>query len=114
VSRLVADLRLAIRAMLKQRAFAAVVIVTLTLGIGTNTAIFSFLYGILLRPFDYPAPEQLVRVITVLTKEAGREIGSSLLDVDDWTRDSRHLAAIGAYTDFDTDARGDGPAQPTG
>jgi putative ABC transport system permease protein len=112
VSRFVDDVRLAIRAMLKQRAFAAVVVVTLALGIGTNTAIFSFLYGILLRPFDYPAPEQLVRVITVLTKEAGREIGGSLLDVDDWTRESRHLAAIGAYTDFDTDARGDGPAQP--
>jgi predicted permease len=103
---------LACRTLLKQRAFAAVVVLTLALGIGTNTAIFSFIYGILLRPFDYPAPDELVRVYTVLTKEAGREVGSSLLDVADWSRDSRHFVAIGAYTDFDADARGDGAAQP--
>jgi putative ABC transport system permease protein len=103
---------LACRALFKQRAFAAVVVLTLALGIGTNTAIFSFIYGILLRPFDYPAADGLVRVYTVLTKEAGREVGSSLLDVADWARDSRHFVAIGAYTDFDTDARGDGAAQP--
>jgi predicted permease len=112
VSQFVADLRFATHALLKERAFAAIVVLTLALGIGTNTAIFSFVYGILLRPFDYPAPEQLVRVITVLTREAGREVGSSLLDVDDWARGSRRLAAIGAYTDFDADARGDGTAQP--
>jgi putative ABC transport system permease protein len=112
VSQFIADLRTAGRSLLRARAFSAVVIVTLALGIGTNTAIFSFVYGILLRPFDYPAPEQLVRISTVLTKDAGREVGSSLLDVEDWARASRDLTAVGAYTDFDADARGDGPAQP--
>jgi putative ABC transport system permease protein len=112
VGQLLADLRVTCRSLLKARAFSAVVILTLALGIGTNTAIFSFIYGILLRPFAYAAPDELVRVITVLDKEAGREVGSSLLDVEDWERQSRHLSAIGAYTDFDADARGDGPAQP--
>jgi predicted permease len=112
VSQFIADLRIASRALLKERAFSAVVVLTLALGIGTNTAIFSFVYGILLRPFDYPDPHQLVRVSSIFTKEAGREAGSSLLDVEDWGRAARHLVAIGAYTEFDTDVRGDGPAQP--
>jgi putative ABC transport system permease protein len=105
-------LRRALRALAKQPAFAAVVVLTLALGIGTNTAIFSFVYGILLRPFPYANPHELVRVYTVLTKEGGRETGSSILDAEDWARASRGIVAAGAYTDFDSDLRGDGPAIP--
>jgi putative ABC transport system permease protein len=105
-------LRGSLRGLRTQPAVAAVVILTLGLGIGVNTAVFSFVYGILLRPLPYPEPERLVRLFTVAAKEGGRETGSSLMDIEDWVREGRSLEAAGAYTEFDSDVRGDGPAQP--
>jgi putative ABC transport system permease protein len=65
------DLRESLRVFLKQPGFSAIVVLTLALGIGANTAIFSLIYGILLRPFPYREPDRLVRVQSVLTKSGG-------------------------------------------
>ena len=54
------DLRYAVRSLWKQPVFTAVAVLTLTLGIGGNTAIFSLLYQILLRPLPYPDADRLV------------------------------------------------------
>jgi predicted permease len=54
------EIRHSIRVLLKQRSFTAVALLTLTLGIGANTAIFSVVNGVLLRPLPFPHPEQLV------------------------------------------------------
>ncbi len=56
------DLRLAIRSAWRQRGFSAIVIATLALGTGANTAMFSVVRGVLLRPLPFVAPEALVRV----------------------------------------------------
>ena len=56
------DLRFGVRTLLKNRGFTSVAILTLALGIGANTAIFSLLDGLILRPLPVPHPEQLVRV----------------------------------------------------
>lgn len=57
-------------------------------------------------------PERLVRLYTVAAKEGGRGTGSSLLDIEDWVRESRSLEVAGEYTGFDSEVRSDGPAQP--
>jgi putative ABC transport system permease protein len=59
---LAGDIRYALRGMMTKRAFSAVVLATLALGIGANVAIFSVVDGVLLRPFPYPDAERVVQV----------------------------------------------------
>ena len=56
------DLKLALRQLAKNPGFTWVIIVTLALGIGANTAIFSFVETILLKPLPYPNPDRLVQL----------------------------------------------------
>ncbi len=63
-----ADLRHDLRMLARERGFAAVAILTLALGIGANTAIFSVVDGVLLRPLPYPEPERLFAVHEHLPK----------------------------------------------
>lgn len=65
VDHLLRDLRFAFRALRKRPAFSAVVILTLALGIGANSAVFSVLNGVLLKPLQYEEPDRLVRVYKV-------------------------------------------------
>jgi len=67
-------LRDSLRIFIRQPGFAAVVVLTLALGIGANTAVFSLVYGILLRPFPYREADRLVRIQSVdITKGVVRQ-----------------------------------------
>src|SRR5256885_16883435 len=59
---LVRDLRYAMRSIAGSKTFSAIVIATLALGIGANTAVFGVLHAVVLRPLPYEEPERLVRV----------------------------------------------------
>jgi len=106
------DIRHAFRVLIRHPAFSAAVIGILALGIGANTAVFSLLYGILLRPFPYHDPDRLVAVQSQYTKTSGNIRGSSLPDIDDWSDRNRSFSDISAYMAFDTDLLSDGPSKP--
>ena len=96
------------RALRRAPSFAVPAVVTIALGIGAATAVFSLVYAILLRPFPYPDADRLVRVFTVAEGEQGAERNCSLLDIEDYNRRSSLLENIGGYTVFNSQIEGDG------
>ena len=102
---------LAWRALGRAPSFTVPAVVTIALGIGAATAVFSLVYAILLRPFPYPDADRLVRVFTVAEGEQGAERDCSLLDIEEYNRRSSLLENIGGYTVFDSQIEGDGLAE---
>ena len=90
------DVRFALRALLKHRAYAAVAILTLALGVGANTAIFSVLRAVVLRDLPYHEPD---RIAVMWTKNIRQNLpdGSSYLNFRDWKEQSREFQAMAAY-----------------
>ncbi len=88
------DLRWSVRTLAKNRAFTAVTVITLALGIGANTAIFSVVHAVLLQDLPYPHPETLVRIIEH-DKNNG-DMMAAYPDFLDW-RQSPALAALAPY-----------------
>jgi putative ABC transport system permease protein len=106
------DLRYGLRALRKRPGFTSIVTLTLALGIGANTAIFSLIYGILLRPFPYADPDRLVKIESVYAKTTGSVQGASQLDLDDWQRHTNSFEKIGLHITYPAILNtGGGPSQ---
>src|SRR5262245_65474913 len=71
------DLSYGARMLLKNPGFTTIAVATLSLGIGANTAIFSVLYGVLLKPLPYPDPNPLVRVWQAAPTSGFSQLGFS-------------------------------------
>jgi predicted permease len=93
---LIDDFRLALRGMTRSPGYAAIAVVTLALGIGATTAIFSVVNGVFLRPLPYPDAERLMEPLTIF---AGGSQGSfSYPDFEDLRDQNRTFEGLAAYT----------------
>jgi predicted permease len=106
MSTLFQDLKFGLRMLAKNPGFTAVAVLTLALGIGANTAIFSVVYGVLLRPLPYPEASRLVTVY-----ENGRDFTRGSVAYPnflDWRRENRSFADLAVYRNDDLILSGSG------
>jgi predicted permease len=109
------DLRYAVRTLRKSPTFTTTAAATLALAIGANTAMFSVLNAVLLRPFPYRAPEQLAMLWTEDPTQNLREGRSALWDVEQWRGQSQTFADMATFDSVSTVLTGaDGVEQIVG
>jgi predicted permease len=90
------DLRYALRQLRKSPGFTAVTVITLALGIGATTAIFSVVYGVLLRPLPYADPSRIMAIFEVTTKGTWNRLADP--NFDDLRDQSHSFQAIAKYS----------------
>jgi putative ABC transport system permease protein len=108
MGRLVQDLRYAARTLRSSPGFTAVVLATVALGIGANTAIFSVINAVLLRPLPYAKPERLVAAYQTQPGQGITSNGVSYLNFSDWKAQSRSFDGLGAIRMHDFTLTGQG------
>ena len=92
------DIQLALRSLLRAPGFAVVTILTLALGIGANTAIFSIVNGVILRPLGYQKPEQLMYLTSKFPALGFDQFWVSPPEYFEFVELNQSFAVVGAYT----------------
>lgn len=100
--------RYALRSLRRSRGFTIVAVLTLGLGIGANTGMFSVVNAVLLRPLPYEEPDRLARVFSL---HQGDLWTASPPDFTDWRRDNRAFEDMAALYPSTATLSGDGPAE---
>ncbi|MEK6299567.1 MAG: ABC transporter permease [Acidobacteriota bacterium] len=113
---LIQDLRYGIRMMFKNRSFTVVAIVTLALGIGANTAIFSVVDAVLLRSVPYPEAGRLVMLWSTMQSQGVPTSGSALPDYREWRDQNQVFDGLGGfyYGDFNLSGENRDPERVQG
>jgi predicted permease len=97
-----------LRMMARQRGTTAIILVTLALAIGANTAVFSAVHTVLIRPLPYQQPESLVMLWEKREAEGVMKNPVSAADYLDWARLATSFTAIAAFTEMTADITGEG------
>ena len=97
VENILRDVSYSLRILLKSYAFTIVVVLTLALGIGANTALFSFANGILLRPLPYPQSDRLAAIDETALKRGIDSMSVSYPNFLDWREQNKVFQDIGCY-----------------
>src|SRR5262245_12702149 len=92
------DLRYGARMLLKRPEFTLAAVLTLALGIGANTAMFTIVHGALLRPLDYPKPDQLMYLTAEAPAIGGARNALSAPEYTEFRQMNQSFAAVGAYS----------------
>jgi len=109
---LLQDLRYGLRMLSKSPGFAAIAVLTLALGIGANTALFSVVNGVLLNPLAYPHPDQLV---ALYERNPGFDKGPiAYLNFLDWQREAQSFSSMAMYRGQDYNFTGTEKAERLG
>jgi predicted permease len=90
-------LRYALRQLRKSPGFTAVAVLTLALGIGANTAVFSVIDAVLLRPLPYPKPERLMLVTETEAQGGDEELGVAAQEYLDYRDQNRSFSSVAAF-----------------
>src|SRR4051812_32280374 len=105
------DLRQAWRGLWKNPGFTCIAVLTLAVGIGANTAIFSFVNALLLKPLPYPAPERLVMLFENHVTNGWHKFTIGAPMVGEWRRQASSFAGIAGFGGGDFILTGDGPPE---
>ena len=100
------DVRYGLRVLARNAGFTAIAVVTLALGIGANTALFSVVNGVLLNPLPFPKPEQLVAVYA--KTEQFEQSSVTYLNYLDWQKQNHSFSYFGSFRSDDYNLTGVG------
>src|SRR5213593_2535383 len=102
------DLRHATRRLRRSPGFTALAVLTVGLGVGATTVMFSAVHGVLLKPLSYPEPDRLVMIRGATRAQPGRPGVISYPDYRDWRHESRSFETIAALRTADVTLAGPG------
>jgi putative ABC transport system permease protein len=105
---LIQDLRYSLRLLMKRPGFTLVAVITLALGIGANSAIFSVVNAVLLRPLPYPNAEQLIMIWGKLPAHGLEQLNASPPEFVDYRDRNQAFAAVAAYASLGRNLTGAG------
>ena len=111
MQRALQDLKHGLRALRKSPGFAAIAVITLALGIGANTAVFSIVNALILRPYTFPQLDQLV-LLRVTGDNVVNEVKIAPADFIDLQRESSAFQGLTAYREKESNLTGTGEAEP--
>jgi putative ABC transport system permease protein len=113
VDHLLADARFALRALLRHRGFTTVAVVTLALGMGATTAIFSVIQGVLLRPLPYEEADRVVMLWQTARQNPRMNIGGSVshLNFLDWKKEAKTISSMALFAAAGMTVGGEGGAE---
>jgi putative ABC transport system permease protein len=94
------DLRFGFRMLLKNPGFTLIAVLTMALGIGANTAIFSVVNAVLLNPLPFPEPERLIRIYGHFLATSQDNMRASVPEFTDYKQQTKSFEEIAGYDDF--------------